>query len=45
LDCQGKGEGDVVMSALQGAKDDGMDIINLSLVMCMEPFFVLRVRL
>ena len=45
MDCHGIGDGDVVMSALQRAKDDGMNIINLSLVMCIEPFFFLRVRL
>ncbi|CAG8591930.1 10470_t:CDS:10 [Funneliformis mosseae] len=31
MDCEGKGEGDVVMKALQRAKDDGMNIINLSM--------------
>ncbi|CAG8635882.1 13819_t:CDS:10 [Funneliformis caledonium] len=31
MDCEGKGEGDVVMTALQRAKDDGMNIINLSM--------------
>ncbi|CAI2174511.1 512_t:CDS:10 [Funneliformis geosporum] len=31
MDCEGQGEGDVVMTALQRAKDDGMNIINLSL--------------
>ncbi|PKC06327.1 subtilisin-like protein [Rhizophagus irregularis] len=31
MNCNGQGEGDVIMTALQRAKDDGMNIINLSL--------------
>ncbi|GBB84961.1 hypothetical protein RclHR1_11550003 [Rhizophagus clarus] len=31
MNCNGKGDGDVIMTSLQKTKDDGMNIINLSL--------------
>lgn len=45
MNCNGKGEGDVIMTALQRAKDDGMNIINLSLVIKYFIIFFFRIRL
>lgn len=39
MNCNGQGEGDVIMTALQRAKDDGMNIINLSMVNFIIFFF------
>jgi len=39
MNCEGMGDGDVVLKALQRAKDDKMDIINLSLVININSFF------